>query len=175
MQKTIRINILRGAFYLLVFAFVVGCKSEHDKMGHDLTVQLGERNNKLVQQFNALTPRDDRWHWISYFDGYGGTPTWNSFAKLHGRYKIKMQFRITLNRRSREFEHAEEPRFYIDEVTVVEIPKTENAGIGCKFGQQFSFGIDDWKTLVKNGGDFSTIGIELKENSPVDNFEKVKQ
>ena len=169
-------NLQRMFSLMLMFLLVLnaGCMRKHDKKGHDSTVKFGEQNNELVQQFAKLTPTEGRWHWISYFDG-GGTPTWNSFAKLHDRYKLKMQFEIKLDRGSKEFNRTEEPRFYVEEVTLVELPKSAKSGIGCKFGEQYSFGLDEWKSLVQNEFDFSSIGIELKKDAPVEHFERVKQ
>jgi hypothetical protein len=166
---------VRSIPFFIVAIVLVGCGGQHDKAGHDMTVRYGEQNDALVQQFMEITPGDGQWNWISYFDGYGGKPHWNSFARLHGRYKLKMQFDIEINYRRRDFKRISEPRFYVLEVIEVEVPSSPQYGIGCKFGDSFTFGLDDWKTLVKNKGDFSSIGIELKKDSPVDNFDRVWQ
>jgi hypothetical protein len=142
-------------------------------LGHELTVKFGEEQVEYVQQFNLLLPVEGRSHWISYFDGYGGRPTWHSYAKLHGRYEISMWFEVNLDRRNGRFTLSEEPDFQINEVTLVELPKSNEHGISCRFGEQFSFGLDEWKTLVQNKGDFEKIGIFLKKISPVEHFERV--
>ena len=166
---------VRSIPFFIVAIVLVGCGGQHDKAGHDMTVRYGEQNDALVQQFMEITPGDGQWNWISYFDGYGGRPHWNSFGKLYDRYTLEMQFDIEINYRRRDFKRISEPRFYVLEVIEVEVPSSPKHGIGCKFGDGFTFGLDEWKTLVKNKGDFSSIGIELKKDSPVDNFDRVWQ
>ena len=159
----------------LAITLSLGCLPNHDKLEHKSFVEFGEKENDLVIQFNRITPKAGRKHWISYYDGYSGTPTWNSFAKLHGRYVLKMQFEITPNHWLHNFARTGKPAFYLLEVTEIDIPKSLQSGIGCRYGDQSTFGIEEWKTLLKNEGDFSSIGIILKTDQPINNFDRVKQ
>ena len=159
---------------LLTIICVGGCFGKHDSAGHDGTVTFGEQNNKFVKQFDCLTPQIGKSHWISYYDGYGGTPTWNSFARLHDRYKLTMQFKISLDRRGHKFKIDGQPHFIVNEVLAVDF-RGVGEGTSVGLGEQYSFGVGEWKTLVENDGDFSSIGIQLKKNSPVEGIEHVKQ
>lgn len=165
---------VRSIPFFIVAIVLGGCGGQHDKAGHDKAVRFGEQNDALVCQFMEIAPENGQRNWISYFDGYGGRPHWNSFGKLYDRYTLEMQFDIEINYWRRDFKRISEPRFYLLEVIEVEVPSSPQYGIGCKYGDSFTFGLNDWNTLVKNKGDFSCIGIELKKDSPVDHFDRVR-
>lgn len=168
-------GILRGLFIIIagVFFFICGCIGRHDREGHAKVVEFGEMHNDRVKQFVHLPESENHYHFITYFDGYGGSPIWNSFAKMHGRYKIKMKFDIEINRRARTFEPKSPVTVYISEVTGVRLPSSGTGYGSCDYGEGFTLSSDDWDTVMKNNGDFSSVGVILKKDAPIENFDRV--
>jgi hypothetical protein len=94
---------------------------------------------------------------------------WQTHAPFAGRYELVMIASVRVDRRSgRVTEVIEAPRFQF-----FEIEKIRDSG-GATFRQasQREFGVDQWRRVVKAGGDFSVIGIELNRNNPVPGFDR---
>ena len=159
--------------FALVLCFLSSCDGKHDRQGHDETVNWAFENVELVRQFKAVVPANGQHHWISYFDGYGGTATWNSFGKLYGRYKLTMQFHVVLDSSANQFKISGSPKFYLREVTLIEV--NPRGGYRSEFGREFVLGAEEWRALVNASGDFSKLGIELEKNNPTKGFAVVKQ
>ena len=92
---------------------------------------------------------------------------WQTDALFGGRYELVMTERVRVDRRSgRVTELIEAPRFQF-----LEIEKTDGSRTNFRQATQREFGVDQWRQLVKAGGDFSVIGIQLDRNNPVPGFD----
>ncbi|GAA4441672.1 hypothetical protein [Bremerella cremea] len=160
---------------MVLLCVVCSISCRHDREGHATAVEYGSSSIHYVREFETLFGGSESASWISYYDGYGGQPMWNTFTTLYDRYALTMQFRVTVDRWRDEVGVVGEPHFVLLEITEVEVPKDPRKGIGCKYGENYNFGLKEWETLVKAGGDFSAIDINLSKNSPVTNIEHVKQ
>ncbi|MDA7951518.1 MAG: hypothetical protein MPJ24_08525 [Pirellulaceae bacterium] len=157
---------------LIFLCLLTGC-GRHDAVGYKKSVLYGEKTSKLVKDFKNISGENEVTNRISYYDGYGGSPTWNSKTKLHGRYIFTMRFPITINRWTKEFVRSGDPGFYIHEVIEVEFSKPDKYASRTRYGKQFIFSMDEWNKLVEKNGDFSEINIDLITDSPIDNFDRI--
>jgi hypothetical protein len=93
---------------------------------------------------------------------------WQTEVLFGGRYELMMTVSVRVDRGSgRVTEIVGEPRFMLSEIT--EIWNSREVLYGGP-GQR-EFGVDQWRRVVKAGGDFSVIGIKLNYNHPVPGFE----
>jgi hypothetical protein len=93
--------------------------------------------------------------------------TWNSVAYFWGRYELTMQVPVAIES-STKGHMIGEPKFYLNEVSSVEVSPTGQ--VGADFSRNFNFGLAEWETVFKAHGDFAAIGIEMN-TSPVKDFD----
>lgn len=165
------------SIFIVFLSFVFGCNPmRHDKEGHAESVQFGIAHDSVVTEFEKIFGRQKNVdHWISYYDGFGGSPEWQSFCVLFDRYKLTLAFDIKINRKNTSFERISPVKLYLLEVTSVEVPENADFGISCKFGEQWVIEESHWLELVESRGEFDRIGIKLKKSSPVESIDRVKQ
>ena len=104
---------------------------------------------------------------------------WELSAGIYKRYVLTMEIKIEfahLDLETKEVISAgshEEPTFTLWEVNSVSIPVTFFTPRYASATRTLikSFEVDTWQKLVKTKGDFSVLGIELKKDNPVLNFE----
>jgi len=67
----------------------------------------------------------------------------------------------------------EKPEYSLWELTSVTPPSLSSSDRRVHFSKNLlhTMSTDDWKALVQSDGDLSKIGIELKKNEPVLNFD----
>jgi hypothetical protein len=104
--------------------------------------------------------------------------TWRLSAGLHERYLLIMEIKLVIaevDPQTGEVLSAgshDEPTFSLWEVDSVSAPlvifRERRAWASRKEVKRF--GLADWKRLVEGEGDFSALGVELKDNNPVRNF-----
>jgi hypothetical protein len=93
---------------------------------------------------------------------------WQTHALFGGRYELIMIAGVRVDRRSgRVTEVIEAPRFQL-----LEIETTDGTRTTFRQASQREFGVDQWRQVVKAGGDFSVIGIQLDRSNPVPGFER---
>jgi len=123
---------------------------------------------------------NDEWDNIAYHDP-NSPVRWCVTAGLHKHYLLIMKIDIVFAKIDPETEEIispgshEEPVFSLWEVTSVSITPRF-----VLFGQRYAFPnskevktltSDEWNKLVKADGDFSVLGIQLKKDDPMPNFE----
>ena len=93
---------------------------------------------------------------------------WQTHAPFAGRYELVMIASVRVDRRSgRVTEVIAAPRFQL-----LEIETTDGKRTTFRQAGQREFGADQWRRVVKAGGDFSVIGIQLNYDCPVPGFER---
>ena len=94
------------------------------------------------------------------------TAEWQTLVFVGDRYELAMRAPVRL---PESFEHIEAvlktPEFELREVSAI-----TNNGFGAKYDPkgQHRFDLDDWRKLYRAKGDFSVIGIQLKNQAVVD-------
>ena len=96
---------------------------------------------------------------------------------LYGRYTLTMGIRFKMSPDQKTITSFKEPGFHMQEVESVKITPVA----GYPAGQahiQFTtflaeFEHDKFKTLKAHKGDFSTIGVTVRKDTPIENFDRV--
>lgn len=124
-----------------------------------------------------IDPNDKRDN-IAYLDPNSPLP-WCLSAGLHKRYLLIMKIDIVYAKIDPETEEIispgshDEPVFNLREVTFVEAPLKLFGGryTSAYHEEVKTLAADEWKKLVQADGDFRVLGIELKKDDPIPNFE----
>jgi hypothetical protein len=113
-----------------------------------------------------------------HFIGYHGSRSlgndWNTEVHFYGRYVLTMQVPVRMGYQFDEvLEVLDKPKFYLVEVRSIEfygdIPGAINE---TRNDWPYPFTAEDWAKVYEAGGDFSVIGIHLKKDQPVKDFDK---
>ena len=127
--------------------------------------------DKIPQSKEIEELLGDADHFISYSGNRSVGQDWNTKVYFAGRYCLTMQVEVKVDRRfSRITKVTGQPKFYL--VETIRVDLNRNGTVGALHGQGYQFGPEDWKKVVAAKGDFSVIGIHLKLNRPVPNFDK---
>ncbi|SRR5258706_3553861 len=109
-------------------------------------------------------------HFITHYNMSPGPKTWNTEVFFGGRYVLTLQVDVEVAYSKREVgKVVGTPMFFLHEVESVAIGPT--GAYDTRFSRNWNFGEAKWKTLVSTKGDWSSIGIKVKTNSPVENFD----
>ena len=107
---------------------------------------------------------------FSSFNAKRGQPTLICMAGLYGRYVLRMDVEVTFDSSRTKVISYGEPIFCLVEVIGISPLPDDRVAITStsikEFGEEF------WKTIVEHGGDFSSVGIELRKDAPVPGFEE---
>ena len=132
---------------------------------YEQAVKSGFAQLPLAMQMEELFGEGD--HFISVSHHADLIETWNTEVWFAGRYDLTMQSQVKVNDDFGKVVAVSSPVFYLDGVNWL-----NSDGGGGTYGESYSFGEADWEKVVKAKRDFSVIGIHLKLDSPVPNFDK---
>ena len=155
---------------VLVIAMCVlhaGCRRSGDMAAAEAN---GVARITEVTEFVSLYP--EARHFITYYSGTKGDPQWTSHVGIHGRYVLKMKFKIDFDTTRTQPTRISDPEFSLLEISSIETRAGGGSNIGYGKTQE-RFGLDKWKELLRTKGDLSVLGIELIPDKPVQNFESV--
>ncbi|MHC4574849.1 MAG: hypothetical protein ACYS76_12100 [Planctomycetota bacterium] len=104
---------------------------------------------------------------------------WRLSAGWHKRYLFVMEIDIVFGQIDRKTGAVispgshNEPTFSLWEVRSVSAPLVmfSERGARASRDQIETFGLDEWRSLVEAKGDFTALGVELKHNDPIPDFE----
>lgn len=103
-------------------------------------------------------------HFITY--GEHDVPLFNSVAYFGDRYQLTMQVPVQIDSPT-EGHIIGDPRFLLLEVGRVDVTPAGN--VSATFSRNFRFTATEWRTVYRNGGDFSTVGFAINP-APVKDF-----
>lgn len=96
-----------------------------------------------------------------YSTGEHGTPTTQLRAAFYHRYVLTMQVQT----------YRTNARPHIDLIEAASIGQLADGRSDLRYGESWTITPEQRDSLVKAGGDFSSIGITLKKNEPLPGFE----
>ncbi len=164
---------------LIALAFLIvipiACRDvKFSRNGYKKAVRSGLNKIPEASQIEELLGDAD--HFISYSGSRSVGNVWNTEVHFKGRYVLTMQVPVRIGANYDEvIEVLDEPKFYLGEIREV-IYSGGNIGTETANNDwDYPLTLDDWKKVYQADGDFSVIGIHLKENQPVKDFEKFVQ
>lgn len=143
---------------------------------------LEHRRKQIPQivEFERLFPN----YLIEFYAGEPGTigdARWQFTAGLYGRYLMEMNIDVVFGQRDPDSGQIISPGSYSDitfnlrEVDDISVSPFVLFPPRQAYPRQTtlidSFGLDKWKQLVASSGDFGALGIQLKRDEPVPDFE----
>jgi len=139
-----------------------------------VTVRSGRSTIPQVQQIETLFGPGD--HFIAgggdrfLPGGANGISQWSTDVYFAGRYHLVMWVEIEVDRRNSEVSRViGAPKFQIHEVEWVDM-SGGTPSISYRGSAQRDFSAADWGKVVEANGDFSVIGIQLRNDAPIQNF-----
>jgi hypothetical protein len=156
-------------FIVAELLLATGCTQslQSTMKNYELAVRSGINGKLYPGEFNRLFPGSV--NNISYYTGIAGPCSWTSQIGLHNRYVFRMQHTIELDSTRTNIVSTGAPTFYLYELPKLILQK--NASYGGQVNQIRTFSADSWRRLVDAKGDFGVLGIVLKTNEPVENFD----
>jgi len=133
--------------------FLAACKPGVSK--HDQAVANAVQTEPSVKAFVKMFP--DSEHFITHYTGRAGPRTWNSHVLVHGRYKLTMQFDLTLDPSGVKVTATSAPKYYLNEVASVVVNASGQASISYEPDSARTFGPKEWKKLEAEKGDLSAL------------------
>ncbi len=161
MENCLRVSIIG------LFITMVSCnpRGDFDIQRYQKAVRDGFTKIPEACEIEELLGQAD--HFISY---QGSTPVWNTEVYFGGRYSLTMQVIVKVDKEfGKILEVVGEPKFYLVETERV---VQQGAVFAAYAADDFKFGLSEWRKVVAAKGDFSAIGIHLKRNQPVANFDR---
>lgn len=160
---------------LLLSVLAMSCRDiNYSEKGYKKAVRSGLKMIPEAKQIEELLGDSD--HFISYSGSRSVGNNWNTEVYFYGRYVLTMQVPVRMGYEFDEvLEVLDEPKFYLVEVRSIEFYGNDN-NPGASFEQgddyPYPFTAKDWAKVYQAKGDFSVIGIDLKKDQPVKDFEK---
>jgi len=149
---------------------VLSADCPNDLNCYDRVVCYGKAYDlpKEVQAFFGATNVD---HFISKFGSKTQTPLWHSVAYFGGRYRLGLQFPMSVDYNKCKPSGAMNSAFMqIHEITKVDIRKPGNPRATMKGNGELDEG--EWKWFLKNKGDWSVVKVPIVTNAPVRGFDE---
>lgn len=161
----------------LLSVFPMACRDINFSMeGYKKAVRSGLDKIPEARQVEGLLGDSD--HTISYSGSRSVGNDWHTKVFFKGRYVLTMQVPVRMGYNFNEvLEVLDEPTFYLSEVSEVTFHGSGNI-VGASFESNdwpYPFSLEDWEKVYQADGDFFVIGIHLKDNQPVKDFEKYVQ
>lgn len=159
--------ILRNCVLIALLAITSSCRDGLTEHRH--AIQSGMAVLPWPKQIEGLFGEAD--HFITHYNLDRGPKAWNTAVGLFGRYRLTLQVEVNIDyQKSIVLGNATNPIFYLFEIESI---KKENGRIvGANFSNQWTFDAVSWKKLYESNGDWSTIGIPLKQNDPIPGFDE---
>ncbi len=123
------------------------------------TVRSGIKSLPWPKQMERLFGEGD--HFITHYSLSAGPKQWNTEVFFGSRYELTLQLEVDIDYDKRTVIHAAtRPKFYLREVDRVKIaPSGQPTAF---YSNDWTFDEARWQTLVTSGGNWSQIGITLK-------------
>ena len=174
-MKAISPSVTRGrrARFAATLALVVAVVSTGGRCGrssgYSRAVASGRSTVAAVREFHSLFPQAK--DGISYYANPNYSPTWTSKTGLYHRYVLEVELDIVLDGSKTRVISSGPPKFWLTEVRSVARQPGGATSVSYNGAAEKQFGPSEWSELVKHHGDFRAIGVELKTDQPVKDFD----
>jgi hypothetical protein len=135
---------------------------------HDKAVEHGLETLIFPKEVETLFGATNVDHFIWHFTG---AAVWNSAAYFAGRYTLTLRVPIAIDHehcRVRDVLGSAEVQIY--EVTKVDFSRSGASGATLK--GHWRLNENEWRSLVKNGGNWSAVNVPIVSNAPVKGFDE---
>jgi hypothetical protein len=132
------------------------------------TTQSGIARLPWPKQMEQLFGDSD--HFITEYGFSPGPRIWNTEVFFYGRYSLALQVDVAIDYKAHTVvTNVGPPKFYLYEVGSLVY---NSSGLdGAKIAKSWVFNGAQWDKLVASKGDWSALGISVKTNSPIPDFD----
>lgn len=142
--------------------------------GYKKAVRSGINQIPEASQFDEIFGKDNVDHSISFSGSLEKGSKFYSTAYFEDRYTLTMAVPVRMGRSfDKVLEVLGEPKFYFCEVKDISVSKSGITGNSYHRNPEvpYPFDASTWNKIYKANGDFSVVGIPIKKNQPVENFQ----
>lgn len=151
---------------LLVLIAFTGCRDEMANYKH--TIRSGLTTLPWPKQMEALFGEGD--HFITHYGFSPGPKEWNTEIYFGGRYSLTLHVEVEIDDKKNIIKEAvSPPKFYLFEVKSL---KRLDHTFEADYSGQWVLDEAQWIKLVAAKGDWSALGIPVKKNSPLPDFDE---
>ncbi len=152
---------------VVAFASSCGHPRTFNIQNYTRAVKSGFSKIPEALQIESLFGEADQF--ISYSGPYV-PQKWNTVAYFDGRYILSMEVEVETNSEFSEITKVVgEPHFFLWEADQIVIEADGQPD--TKYSRDLRFGLSDWKKVFAAKGDFSVIGITIKKDQPLANWD----
>ena len=135
---------------------------------HDKAVEHGVDTLTFHKEVETLFGTTNVDHFIRNLTG---AAVWNSAAYFAGRYTLELRVPIAIDYEHCRVKNVLGPaEIWIDEVTKVDFSRSGAPGARLE-GGHWRLKENEWRSLVKNGGNWSVVNVPIISNAPVKGFD----
>src|SRR5439155_1553385 len=135
---------------------------------HDKAVEHGVDTLLFPKEVETLFGTTNVDHFIRNLTG---AAVWNSAAYFAGRYTLELRVPIAIDYEHCHVKNVLGPaEVWIDEVTKVDFSRSGGPGARLE-GGHWRLNENEWRSLVKNGGNWSVVNVPIISNAPVKGFD----
>jgi hypothetical protein len=150
----------------LALTAVTGCRNEMADYKH--TVKSGLTTLPWPKQMEALFGAGD--HFITHYGFSPGPKKWNTEIYFGGRYSLTLHVDVEIDDNKSLIKGAvSQPKFYLFEVK--SLKRLEHT-FEADYSGQWIFDEAQWIKLIAAKGDWSALGVPVKKNSPLPDFDE---
>jgi hypothetical protein len=136
---------------------------------YEKAIQSGRKEIPAAGQFEELYGKT--YHFISYYDGNYGKPTWNSKVGLFGRYILGMHVPVAFDHSGTQVIPQGEPKFYVWELKSI-VPGKAGTFETLTGDDNLEFSTKEWNKVVEAKGDLRVLGLKMKKDQPLEHFDE---
>jgi len=166
------VNVIRSGCTLILFvalAAMTSCGADKQMNDYIQTVQSGIKTLPWPKQMEALFGDGD--HFITHYGFSPGPKEWTTEVFFGGRYTLALKVDVEIDYKAQTIKtNVSSPKFYLFEVG--SLLRGAKGVEGADISKQWILDEEKWKKLVQAKGDWSAIGIPVKTNSPVPEFDE---
>ncbi|MGB0766238.1 MAG: hypothetical protein ACPGYV_00855 [Phycisphaeraceae bacterium] len=111
------------------------------------------QSEPYVAEFDRFYPNAQ--HFISYYTGDYGEPTWNSEVTIDQTFILTMQYQLSVDSSGRKTKRASDPHFYINIIDSTQ--QLPDGRTRTSFSGGTDFGPEGWKQVVAAQGDLTAV------------------
>jgi hypothetical protein len=133
---------------------------------HDKVVRHGLETFTLAKEVNHLFGAANVDHFISNYGSAKRPAVWNSVAFFADRYQLTLRVEISVDAENCSFSGAMNSAIVV--INEFESVGFTSSGLAqARFGRQWTLNENEWKNLIKTGGNWRAVKVPIVLNAPI--------
>lgn len=142
-----------GIYFVAILACTLAGCGNRTHANMQLAIADTIQTEPYVSDFNRFYPGTE--HFISYYSGDYGEPTWNSVVTIKQKYRLTMQYQLDVDSSGKKTQRVTDPHFYLNIIKSTQA--TPGGGSRTSFSGGTDFGPDRWQEIIDANGDVTVV------------------